>query len=191
MDPRQFINTGNEDAVTLRASHKLFTIVPDPLRMVETMEIKTKYLCSLVVLAIAEVDAAKQVEFYNLTSKHPWFQGSGGYVFEKFVDVWLFSDTESEGLLCMPTEPTDGSFVLHPVGGKKLFVFMGVCALTEARRHQTSGWLPAAPNFPSFNAIVFTPKRIITIQSTIKSSHDANLKGFEQIEEVYSSESLY
>jgi len=190
-DPRQFINAGNEEAVTRCASHRLFTIVPDRLRMVETVEIKTTYLSSLVVHAIAEVDAAKQVEFFNLTSNHPWFRGSGGYVFEKFVDVWLFSDPQSEGLLCTPAEPTDGSFVLHPVGGENLFVFMGVHVLTGARGHQISGWLPAVSNFPSFDAIIFTPDRIITIQATISSSHNATSTGFEQVETVYSSGSLY
>lgn len=44
-----------------------------------------------------------------------------------------------------------------------------------------------------FDAIVITPERINTIQSTIASSHDANLKGFEQVENVsgYSSSSPY
>ena len=116
-DPRQLIK--NTDMVTQGTSHRLFTIVPGPHKMVEIVEIKTEYLRNLVADAVAEVDAAKQVEFYSLTSNHPWFRVSAGYVFEKFVCAWLFANPASEGLLCTPAEPADGSLYSTPLVERK------------------------------------------------------------------------
>src|SRR5260221_3208319 len=159
--------------------------------MVETVEIKTSYLRNLVANAIAQADAAQQVHFYNLTSNHPWFRQSSGYVFEKFVITWLFANPASEGLPCTPKDAAAEPFALNPVGRETVSVFAGKAALFGARNHATSGWLPADPNFPSFDALIFTPKCIITIQATIASTHDAKLLGFEYVEEVYKPTSHY
>jgi len=178
-------------AVSHCASHSIFTIVPSPDRMSETVEIKTKFLHDLIANAIAEADSAKQVDFYFLTSGHPWFRQSSGYVFQKFVITWLFSNPESEGLQCTPTDPENSEpFSLHAVG-ETLFMFDGEGALLKAKDYGTSGWLPAAPNYPSFDVIIFTPERIITVQATIASRHDAKLQGFNQVEKVIKPYSHY
>jgi len=90
----------------------------------------------------------------------------------------------------LPYTPKDAAaepFALNSVGGETVSVFAGKAALFGARDHATSGWLPADPNFPSFDALIFTPKCIITIQATIASTHDAKLLGFEYVKdsEVY------
>ena len=176
----------NEETLSRCASHSIFTIVPEPDRMTETVEIKTDFLRNLVANAIAEADAAEQIHFYHVTSKHPWFRQSSGYVFQKFVITWLFSSLASEGLPCTPKDAaTSEAFTLNPVAEDTLFVFGGKNALLKARNHTTSGWLPPDPNFPSFDAIIFTPKRIVTIQATIASTHDAKLGGFTYVEDVY------
>jgi hypothetical protein len=140
--PHQFID--NEDTVARCVSHSLFTIMPSPDRMVETVEIKTTYLRDLIANAIAEADTAKQVGFFNLTSNHPWFRVSAGYIFQKFVFTWLFSNPVSGRLLCTPADPTNGSFELHSVGPENVFVFDGARVLIKAKCYITSGWLPSA-----------------------------------------------
>ena len=162
-------------SVSLCASHPLFTALPiSESRMSSFLTIKTNYLRNLVANAVAELDAAGQVNFFTQTGRHPWLGPSSGYIFEKFVCTWLFSNPTSEGLLCTPADTADAEpFTLHPVGSESVFVFKGCEALLRAQDHTTSGWLPAAPNFPSIDAIIFTDGLIVTIQSAIAPTHDA------------------
>jgi hypothetical protein len=186
-DPERY--SYNQAIVSLCASHSLFTVMPSTeSRITSYVTIKTNYLRNLVAIAVAELNAAAQVNFYTQMSKHPWFKSSSGYIFEKFVFTWLFSNPTSEGLLCTPADTADTTdtaapepFTLYPVGSESVFVFEGCKALTRAQDHTTSGWLPAALNFPSIDAIIFTDGLIVTIQSTISSTHDAKDIGFKQI----------
>jgi hypothetical protein len=77
--------------VSLCASQFLFTSQPSESRMTSFVTIKTNFLRNFVASAVAELDAAAQVKFFTQTSKHPWFEPSSEYIFEKFVITWLFS----------------------------------------------------------------------------------------------------
>jgi hypothetical protein len=160
--------------VPLCASQTLFTaLLSSESRMSSFVKIKTNYLRDLVANAVAELDAAAQLNFYTQTSRHPWFRSSSGYILEKFVCTWLFSNPTSEGLLYTPADTTKAeTFILHPVGSESVLVFKRCEALPRAQDHTTSGWLPAAQNFPSIDAIIFTDGLIVTIQSVITPTHD-------------------
>jgi hypothetical protein len=154
--------------------------------------IKTNYLRDLVANAVAELNAAAQVNFYRWTGRHPWFKPSSGYIFEKLVFVWLFSNPTSKGLLCAPADTAEVEpFTLYPVGSESVFVFKGCEALLGAQTHATSGWLPAAQNLPSIDAIVFTDGLIVTIRSVIAPIHDAEDMGFKQVTEGLNNAKRY
>jgi hypothetical protein len=189
MSPDCFVY--NEKVVPRCASNSIFMIVPCPDRMSETVEIRTNFLHNLIANAIAEADTTQQIHFYNITCTHPWFKQASGYVFQKFVTAWLFSDPESRGLQCTPTDSeTTDLFVLNPIG-VTLFIFGKEGALLKVQDHTISGWLSAAPNYPSFDAIIFTPNHIITLQATIASTHNTKLLGFELVEKVYKPNNCY
>jgi hypothetical protein len=110
--------------------------------MTSFVTIKTNFLRNFVASAVAELDAAAQVKFFTQTSKHPWFEPSSDYIFEKFVITWLFSNPTSEGLLCTPADTAGAeTFTLHPVGSESIFLFKGCDALLGAQNHTPSGWL--------------------------------------------------
>jgi hypothetical protein len=99
--------------------------------------------------------------------------------------MWLFSNPTSEGLLCTPADTAEAEmFILHPVGSESVFVFKGCEALLGARDHTISGWLHATQNLLSIDVIIFTDGLILTIQSAIAPTHDAEDMGSEPVAQV-------
>jgi hypothetical protein len=78
--------------------HTLFTARPsdEETRSTYVLRVETQYLRGHVVDKLAQlgpIDPDVQVRFYRqAASRSPQFEGSMGYVFEKFVYAWLSSN---------------------------------------------------------------------------------------------------
>jgi hypothetical protein len=154
----------------------------------------------------------EQASFYSQASSHPFFRSTFGYIFEKFFYVWLSSTTDNE-LLCTqapassqsrsapPAKPKSRSaksrstaheqveqLRLQPVGWAKVNVHggdSGANGYKSANRHKTPfAWIPASRSDATFDAVICTDTRIITIQVTVAAKHSVNTKGFETLERL-------
>ena len=78
-----------EDLDASKVSHVLFALRPKSpqTRSVLCAELATSHLQGFVIRAAAELELVRQSEFFALISTHPWFKGSAGNVYEKFVHV--------------------------------------------------------------------------------------------------------
>ena len=159
-----------------------FTLPNSPARSRAT-KVKTRYLRGLVrgLVAdqIAQLDAAEQVSFYVRTSKHIWFKGTLGYIFEKFVYAWLHSNPDGSRLLCTAANAPDSeNLYLRPPGSRKVMTLSDT-ALKQAKKFGIPfGLIPYSQSFPSLDAIVCTEDHIITIQATVASTHSTKEQGF-------------
>lgn len=126
-------------------------------------------------------------KFYRQASQIPQFEGSMGYVFEKFVYAWLSSDPAERELVCLAADPKAVEQIrLKPIGRDRLHIITGNERLLEAEEPEDKlpfGWILASQSFPSIDAIVCMDTHVITIQVTTTSSHYANEEGFSQIKE--------
>ncbi|KAI0283051.1 hypothetical protein BGY98DRAFT_952734 [Russula aff. rugulosa BPL654] len=210
-DPLAVTMDTNLEATSL--SHLLFTTCPvSPKRDISVLRVPTPHLQSIVNDAIANIDAARQASFYSQASSHPFFRSTFGYIFEKFFYVWLSSTTDNE-LLCTqapassqsrsapPAKPKSRStksrstaheqveqLRLQPVGWAKVNVHggdSGANGYKSANRHKTPfAWIPASRSDATFDAVICTDTRIITIQVTVAAKHSVNTKGFETLERL-------
>jgi hypothetical protein len=163
----------------------IFTVHPeDEDCVVEVVKIETEYLHKLVIDAVIQSEVAQQVAFFSTTSRHPHFKSASGYIFEKFVLAWLFCahTPGANNLPCTAADPTTGPLQLTPIPWAKVILFSGSSTLAEVHKHPTPfGFLPVSQVFPSIDAIICTDEDIITIQSTVSSTHSANLQGFDEV----------
>ncbi|KAI0245655.1 hypothetical protein BJV78DRAFT_1287361 [Lactifluus subvellereus] len=168
-------------------SHLLFSLRPmDAMRADIVGDIETKFLRNLVDNAIKRLDAAEQIEFYNLICKRPWFRASAGYVFAKLVYVWLTAHPTEEGLPCIAHSPEPPDPLQSIPVCKNVRVFSGTTAFRNAGNYETPlCWLPGSQAFPVTNAIICTDTHIITIQSTVSSRHEVNAEQFKKIQEAF------
>ena len=180
------------------ASHSLFTTLPTDNRASYILRVETPYLRRLVAKKMAQLDANEQVSFYVRASKHIWFRGTLGYIFEKFVYAWLYSDPAEGELRCTAADPPNEDpeenkdpeeLVLKSPGRAVLESISGATSLKDANKlakandQKPFGWIPTSQSFPSIDAIVCTEDRIFTIQATIASTHSTNVAGFELVKQ--------
>lgn len=189
------------EAITLESpyqdgSHVLFTVIPnDDRRSGYTLRVITPYLCGLVMTEIATLNAVDQVSFYRSASTVPWFQGTWGYMFEKYFLVWLCS-VERALLPCTAKSSRSATSTktlksrrlntlsLQPLGWEKLTVINGDSNFANAKDSNTPfGWLPVSRTFSSFDVVICTDENIITIQLTVSSNHSMKPEGFEQLKQ--------
>jgi hypothetical protein len=163
------------DLDATETSHVLFALRPQgQSRDIPAAEIPTPHLRDCLVRAIAKHDAVKQAQFFTQISGHPWFKGSEGHVYEKFVHARLLASPEpleaipadsSLPNLCLPIQPK-----AVPLGGSSL--------LKSANKHCIPFyWLPVSQSFTSADSIICTNTHVLFIQSTINPYHDAKPEG--------------
>jgi hypothetical protein len=172
---------------TSRDAHVLFTLIPNDERSGFTLRITTPHLCDLVRDAIVRHDAAHRAWFYRQASDLPQFQGTLGFIFEKYFLAWIHSE-QAAPIPCTAKSSRFGTpaadLTLRPLGPKNLSVFSGDSEFAKAKDSDTPfGWLPATRTFPSFDAIICTETSIITIQATVSSKHSMSPKGFRRLKE--------
>jgi hypothetical protein len=185
-------------------SQVLFTVTPNDKRSVYTLRVTTPYLCGLVMQEIANLDATEQVSFYHRASDLPQFQGTWGYMFEKYFLVWLYSAERADALPCSTAKNTTSaksSYIKkvtrstftaddqakhrpQPLRRERLTVINGDSDFANAKDSDTLfGWLPASRVFPPFDAVICTDKTIITIQLTVSSKHFMKRTGFDRLKQ--------
>ena len=74
------------------------------MRDVPYAELPTSHLQGFIIRAAAELELVRQSQFFALISKHPWFQGSMGNFYEKFVHVRLTAHPSAERLIGIPVD---------------------------------------------------------------------------------------
>lgn len=181
------------------ASHYLFTLSPhEDDREISIFQVVTPYLRDLVMKEIARFDAAQQASFYFQASGHSHLQGALGYIFERYVYLWLFLDANAgEGLPCTAVQSGKGKSTtskpdllsLLPVGKDNVTVsstsfFKDV----NNKRAAPFAWIPDSRMQPTYDAIIFTHDHIITIQATVADNHSMNPKGFETMKALLSDD---
>jgi len=175
-------------------SYYIFTLSPDEnCRAVPNFHVATPYLRDLIMKAIAEFDAAKQASFYDQASGHFHLQRAMGYIFEKYFYIWLSLNASAKnGLSCTAIRSGKAkskrfkadSLRLYPVGNDNITVssvetFLG---RVNSQRATSFAWIPDSRTQATFDAIIFTRDRIVTIQVTVADKHSMDPKGFEEME---------
>ena len=193
------INWGGNTVVD---SHLLFTTFPiGPERDVSTLRAATSYLRDFVMKAVAKIDVAKQVLFYNQAGSHPSFRSTFGYFFKIFYYIWLSSDPDDPDnkLSCTAsprsvrsvrstrsTTRQQKSLYLQSVGYKNVIVHGGEAGkdgYESADQHPLPfAWIPASHLDASFDAVMCTQNDIITIQVTIAATHSVEATGFKWLQ---------
>jgi hypothetical protein len=170
--------------------YTLFTARPidEEKRFTYVLRVETQYLRDHVVDKVAQLGRIDmQVSFYSQASRSPRFEGSMGYVFEKFVYAWLSSNPAERELVCRAADPNAVERIrLKPIGRDRLHIITGTKRLGEAKEPEDKlpfGWILASESFPSVDAIVCVDTHVITIQLTTTSNHYANEKDLGQIKE--------
>ena len=181
-------------AISQESFHVLFTVTPsDVTRSTYSTRVTNPYLCGLVMKEITDLDATAQASFYQKTSTIPAFKGTWGYMFERYFLVWLNSTEQGNKLKCTAKSPKrkrgeqsnndPEDLSLQPLGPKKP-IASGISKLGQVKDSDTPfGWLPSSLTFPSFDAVICTRDRIITIQLTVSSSHSMDDDGFMQLKD--------
>ena len=189
----------NPDAIHVQTtlqefSHVLFTVKSnDDDRSTYSSRVTNPYLCGLVIKEITFLNAVAQASFYHKTSILPAWED----MFKIYFLVWLHSTEQSNKLKCTAKSPAKSlkrkrgrqlnnnpeELSLQPLGRNKL-IKGGISKFGKVKDSNTPfGWLPSSSIFPSFDAVICTHDRIITIQLTVSPSHSMNDDGFKQLEE--------
>jgi hypothetical protein len=170
------------DLDATKVSHVLFALRPQALdsRNVPTAEIPTNHLRGFIVRAAAELDVAQQSQFFNEISAHPWFKGSAGYVFEKFVHVRLLTNLSSKPLEAIPARPGLPRLIIPAC--KNVIPLGGLSRLKEANKYTLPFyWRPTSQSFTSVDAVICTKPDILFVQSTVAPKHGAKPEGVDNI----------
>ena len=184
----------NMQAISQESSHVLFTVTSnDVSRSSFSLRVTNPYLCGLVMKEITLLNETAQASFYQKTSTLPAFKGTWGYMFEKYFLVWLHSTKQGNELECTAkspkrkrgeqsnSDPEPKELSLQPVGPNKL-IKGEISKFGKVKDSDTPfGWLPSSLTFPSFDAVICTHDRIITIQLTVSHSHSMDDDGFKQL----------
>ncbi|KAI0299681.1 hypothetical protein B0F90DRAFT_602363 [Multifurca ochricompacta] len=186
---KHFDDFTRQDKVNAMAiSHTLFTIRPKGLPSEERSSaigrIESSYLNRFVIEAIVTQDVLQQIEFYNLVSRHPWFRGSAGYMFEMAVLSWLCANSESNELPCTPARSASPQLTIPVCQGWCMLSYKDqhtLKYLTDCKRPFCVIPIPASKTFPAVDAMIFTDDHIITIQVTITPEHSVKSTGLLQI----------
>ena len=165
-----------------KVSHVLFALRPQSLqtRDVPFAELATSHLQGFVIRAAAELELVRQSHFFALISKHPWFKGTVGNFYEKFVHVRLTAQPYAQPLIGIPADSKLPQLVIPvctrhiPLG--RLF------RLAQAYEYELPFyWRPTNQSFASVDSILCTKTEGIFIQSTVSTKHDAKPEGIQSV----------
>jgi hypothetical protein len=125
--------------------------------------------------------------------KHPKLKGAAGYMLETFFYAWFLGAAGSGDMSCVGV--SGASSIQIPViketiefGGyskmKKRAKKKAKTEKMELDKHQFPfGFIPTSSTQPTFDAVAFTDRDIITIQITVSPTHNINPRGFEQLKD--------
>ena len=165
-----------------KVSRVLFALRPKSpqTRSVPCAELATSHLQGFVIRAAAGLELVRQSEFFALISTHPWFKGSAGNVYEKFVHVRLIAHPSAQPLIGIPADSKLPQLVI-PVCTQHI-PLGGLSRLTKANEYKLPFyWRPTNQSFTSVNSILCTERAGIFIQSTISPKHDAKPEGIQSV----------
>jgi hypothetical protein len=192
------------EALFQNTHHKLFTVIPSDDRSVYTSRVTTSHLRGLVVDAIADLDTGNHVSFYCRANRLLEFQGTLRYVFKEHFLVWLYSTEWDNTVSCTPksTSPVrsveppkhkkrklskvaaddQAELRLQPLGPEKVTVIYGDSDFKDVKDCDTPfGLVLESQMFRTFDAVICTDKRVITIQVTVSPKHTLKRDGFERL----------
>jgi hypothetical protein len=164
-------------------SHKIFFIRPKSqvLRGSPVLFFPTRHILDLIAKAVARVDQAQQVQFFQQLSSHPSCRSSAGWLYEKLVQARLTVDADLGPLPCIPQKSSNGGLqipVAHSVP------FGGISALREVHREQLPAtFWPTYQTFPLADAIAFTANEILLIQITVSPRHSFKLAELQKLKD--------
>jgi len=181
LDPQNVLSSiGRLDAY--KVSHVLFALWPESLesRDVASAEIATTHLQGFVIRATAEVELVKQSHFFTTINSHPWFRGSAGSMFEKFVHVRLTAHPSSKPLKGIPA---NGKLALLNIPVcRNPIPLGGLSRLKGANKYELPFyWRPTNQSFTSVDSLICTKNAGLFIQSTVSHTHDAKPEGLQEI----------
>jgi hypothetical protein len=168
------------DASTV--SHVLFALRPQSpqKRDIPFAELATSHLQGFVIRAAAKLELVRQSHFFALISQHPWFKGSAGNFYEKFVHVRLTAHPSAEPLIGIPADNKLPQLVI-PVCTQRI-PLGGLSRLTKANKYKLPFyWRPTNQSFTSVDSILCTETEGIFIQSTVSPEHDAKAEGIQAV----------
>jgi hypothetical protein len=180
-DPEYFLKIGRDD----NTSHSLIGVRPagdGNSRQIHKAEILTTHIQDIIAEAVANVDVAKQGQFFTLISSHPWFKSSSGYLFEKCIHTVLTAPSApGEGLMCKVVYSSDDSALEIPKCSL-VVPLNGITSLRESHKHALPFyWRPTFQSFPFVDAIICTFAYVILLQCTVSVNHGANAEALRKI----------
>jgi hypothetical protein len=183
-NPEFFLKLGHDPADD-DTSHSLIGVRPagdGQQRQMRKAEILTTHIQDIIAQAVADVDIAKQGNFFTLISSHPWFKSSSGYLFEKYIHTVLTAPSApGEGLMCKVVRSSDDSPLEIPKCSL-VVALNGITSLRDSHQHSLPFyWRPTIQSFPFVDAIICTSTHVILLQCTVSANHGANAEALTKI----------
>jgi hypothetical protein len=181
LNPQHFLHVGL-DSASEDTAHTIICVRPDTThgrRNKHKTEIPTDHLRELIARQVAEVDTAKQSDFFSQISSHPWLKAASSYLFEKFLHIRLTTPSQAP-LECRPLI-AEALPLTIPIC-QTVIPLNGVSNLKDAKTYtEPFYWRPTHQIFPVVDAIICTSTEVILLQCTVSKRHKTNTEKLQEI----------